>query len=163
MKDELLRQALNVLVMGWEDQPFHGSLRAASELRLALAAHPPQSEPRGLPDGLSAYICERGHNLNAFVRVEGGERKCIECGARVWRVAEFLNHLFTVSAYGELQPVAKELQSGSNPVAIFYCPTCKEEIPAAQVEDTGDCPRHFVEADGGPEGYKPRYHYVVRR
>ncbi len=65
----------------------------------------------------------------------------------------------------ELQPVAKKLQSEINPVAIFYCPTCREEIPAARVEDTDDLnsPRHCVEGDGGPEGYKPRYHDVGRR
>jgi len=48
---------------------------------------------------------------------------------------------------------------------IYYCPTCKEAIPAALVEDTDDLdfPRHCVEGDMGPYGYKPRYHDVARR
>ena len=43
-----------------------------------------------MPDNIKAYICENNHTSSAFGRFPGGERHCLDCGAKVWRVEEFL-------------------------------------------------------------------------
>jgi hypothetical protein len=43
-----------------------------------------------MPDDIKAYICENNHASSAYGRFPGGEKHCLECGAKVWRVEEFL-------------------------------------------------------------------------